>query len=117
MNAQQARERLNALLSELEGSVATLEREGPFDDSEEPSPVDQHPADAASTITEGDRENALLDAARGQREQVLAALARIDAGSYGSCVVCGAELPAERLEAKPEAARCITCQTAAEGAR
>ena len=117
MDAEQARTRLQELLSELDGSVATLEREGPVDDSTELSNYDQHPADAASTISEADREGALLDAARGQRDQVVAALARIDDGSYGTCVDCGTELPAERLEARPEAARCISCQTAAEGAR
>ena len=117
MDAEQARERLQQLLSELEGSVATLEHEGPVDDSSELAAYDQHPADAASTITEADREGAVLDAARDQRAQVLAALTRIEDGSYGRCVECGTELTPERLEARPEAARCITCQTAAEGAR
>jgi len=117
VDAEQARARLQELLSELDGSVATLEHEGPVDDTAELSHYDQHPADAASTISEADRESALIDAARGQREQVLAALARIDDGTYGRCVDCGTELTAERLDARPEAARCISCQTAAEGAR
>jgi RNA polymerase-binding transcription factor DksA len=117
VDAQQAKQRLQELLSELDGSVATLEHEGPVDDSAELSHYDQHPADAASSISEADREGALLDAARGQRAQVVAALARVEDGTYGRCVDCGVDLPAERLEARPEAARCISCQTAAEGAR
>ncbi|MDD5334291.1 MAG: TraR/DksA family transcriptional regulator [Rhodoferax sp.] len=39
-----------------------------------------------------------------------AALERIQAGTYGQCVDCGAEIPAARLHAAPEAPRCIACQ-------
>ncbi len=46
--------------------------------------------------------------------QVDAALRRIDAGSYGLCIDCGVEIPALRLDAAPEAARCISCQVKAE---
>ncbi len=38
------------------------------------------------------------------------ALARIDAGTYGRCVHCGAEIPEERLEFRPFAAGCVACQ-------
>ena len=39
-----------------------------------------------------------------------AALRRLEAGSYGQCISCGVEIPVARLEAAPEAARCIACQ-------
>jgi RNA polymerase-binding transcription factor DksA len=45
--------------------------------------------------------------------QIDAALARIDAGTYGACVTCGAEIPEERLELRPFAGRCVTCTAAA----
>lgn len=51
--------------------------------------------------------------ATAQRAQVEAALARIDAGAYGRCVDCGGPIGRGRLEAMPEAARCITCQARA----
>ncbi|MBS0396933.1 MAG: TraR/DksA family transcriptional regulator [Proteobacteria bacterium] len=38
------------------------------------------------------------------------ALARLRAGRYGECLSCGAAIPVERLEAQPEAARCVRCQ-------
>ena len=41
------------------------------------------------------------------------ALERIEDGSYGECVNCGAEISAGRLEARPEAALCIECASAA----
>lgn len=43
-----------------------------------------------------------------------AALARIGAGTYGSCDECGAEIDARRLTIMPAAARCVACQTKLE---
>ncbi len=45
----------------------------------------------------------------GELTEVRAALARIDDGSYGICVGCGAPIPAGRLEARPMATRCVGC--------
>ena len=43
-------------------------------------------------------------------EQVDAALARLDAGTFGTCIRCGRAIAAERLEALPWAAHCIDCR-------
>lgn len=48
--------------------------------------------------------------ARELYEAVLAALARIEDGSYGACIRCGNEIPAERLSAIPGAELCISCK-------
>jgi DnaK suppressor protein len=37
------------------------------------------------------------------------ALERVDAGTYGRCVMCGNAIPDERLRAVPWAALCIPC--------
>jgi DnaK suppressor protein len=42
------------------------------------------------------------------------ALQRLDDGSYGSCEVCGAAIPFERLQAKPSVSTCRFCQQAKE---
>ena len=42
------------------------------------------------------------------------ALGRIEDGTYGTCVRCGGEIGAARLEARPEAALCIDCARQAE---
>ena len=42
------------------------------------------------------------------------ALARVNAGTYGQCTDCDATIPEARLNAAPEAARCISCQEKAE---
>ncbi|MBI1397284.1 MAG: TraR/DksA family transcriptional regulator [Betaproteobacteria bacterium] len=40
-----------------------------------------------------------------------AALARLDKGSYGTCVDCGEHIAFARLEASPTAIRCVACQS------
>jgi DnaK suppressor protein len=111
-----ARQRLEELLENLDRSAATLEAEGAGTGSELSS-ADQHPADAASNLQDSDRQGAVLDTISDQRSQVEAALGRLEDGTYGTCVVCGVSLPDERLEARPEAARCMQCQTREEEER
>lgn len=45
-----------------------------------------------------------------------AALERMDMGSYGLCVDCGEAIAPERLQAAPEALRCVACQQGSEQA-
>jgi RNA polymerase-binding transcription factor DksA len=49
------------------------------------------------------------DAVEGRLVAMDEALARIDAGGYGNCVVCGVEIATERLAALPAAAVCRRC--------
>jgi DnaK suppressor protein len=42
-------------------------------------------------------------------EEIDAALARIAAGSYGTCTGCGRAIPAARLRLRPFAATCVAC--------
>ncbi len=42
------------------------------------------------------------------------ALARIATGDYGECLDCGANIPFERLVARPTAELCISCKEEAE---
>src|SRR5688500_3400716 len=46
-------------------------------------------------------------------QEIDAALDRIVAGTYGTCVRCGAPIPAERLEIRPFASGCVSCQQSA----
>jgi DnaK suppressor protein len=45
-------------------------------------------------------------------EEIDAALDRIAAGTYGACMHCGAAIPEERLEFRPFASGCVSCQQA-----
>jgi DnaK suppressor protein len=103
-----ARERLDQVRDELDRSIAVLN--GAHQRHPLVSDYPQDPADAGTNLAESDRAEAILAAAKARRVLVLEALHRLDDGSYGQCVDCGAGVPEGRLEAKPEAARCVTCQ-------
>jgi len=103
-----ARKRLEEMRDGLDRSISILQGERPAPMSGEGYPQDS--ADAGSTLSEADRTEAILHSARGQRDEVLAALARIEANAYGRCVDCGGEIPEGRLDARPDAARCVGCQ-------
>jgi RNA polymerase-binding protein DksA len=47
-------------------------------------------------------------------QQVLEALERVDAGTYGQCEACENAIAKERLRAVPHARYCIDCQRQAE---
>ncbi len=47
-------------------------------------------------------------------QQIDNALDRIYQGKYGRCVMCGKEIPEERLKALPYAFMCVSCATAQE---
>lgn len=69
-------------------------------------------AAAASQVFEQQRDLALRDRATQQLALVDAALARLDAGTFGACLRCGRPIAMGRLEALPWAAHCIDCQSA-----
>ena len=108
METTVARKRLEEMRDDLDRTIAVLQGERPAPMAGEGYPQDS--ADAGSILSEADRTEAILHSARGQRDEVLAALARIDDSSYGKCVDCGGEIPEGRLDARPDAARCVSCQ-------
>ncbi len=67
-------------------------------------------AAAASQVFAQQRDLALHDKATKELELVEAALERLDAGTFGTCLRCGDAIAPARLEALPWAAYCITCQ-------
>jgi DnaK suppressor protein len=74
-------------------------------------------AAAASQVFEQLRDLALRDRATQHLELVDAAIARLDAETYGVCLRCGRPVPVGRLEALPWAAHCIDCQSALDRER
>ena len=103
-----ARKRLEEMRADLDRSISILQGEHPAPLAGQGYPQDS--ADAGSTLSETDRTEAILHSARGQRDEVVAALARIDDNTYGRCTDCGGDIPEGRLEARPDAARCVNCQ-------
>lgn len=75
----------------------------------------QHPEDASAQVnTERDLEFALDERELAEVADLDAALQRLDAGTYGLCVDCAEAIALPRLQATPQVARCLACQTQKE---
>jgi DnaK suppressor protein len=109
LNTATARKRLEEIRTELDRSITVLNGEQQQDKRSADYPQD--PADAGANLSETERTAAILAVAKLQRGEVLNALHRIELGTYGTCTDCGGGVPEGRLEAKPEAARCVACQS------
>ncbi len=75
--------------------------------------ADQPPqADFAEQATDAENDQVLdaLDSSiRAEMAQIENTIARIDRGEYGRCELCGNSIPLKRLEAVPQATRCVAC--------
>lgn len=116
MDVEVARQRLQQRLAELTASARTLRAEH-AGESGEISHVDQHQADYGTDLSDYEREQAVIGVVDEERAAVQAALRRCDEGTYGVCEVCGQPIPDERLEARPEATRCLADQARLGGVR
>jgi DnaK suppressor protein len=72
--------------------------------------VDEGFADSAAATTERSELLSLLEELQLRRNEIVAALGRVDEGTFGKCERCGQDIPAERLEALPTARLCVTCK-------
>ena len=91
--------------------LARLEREqaGIIAAAQSANADDEHDPEGATIAFEREHTAALAARAREHLADLDAALARLDAGRYGTCVRCGAPVSPARLEARPAAATCIAC--------
>ncbi|MFA5926079.1 MAG: TraR/DksA C4-type zinc finger protein [Parcubacteria group bacterium] len=48
---------------------------------------------------------------KSELKKVNSALARMESGTYGYCLNCQKEIPIERLEAYPQAEKCLDCKS------
>jgi DnaK suppressor protein len=106
---QQRLERLEAEVAELDGQERVLLSEASGENA-----YRDHMADQGSATFERELDLTLEENLRQQLADTRAALARIDAGRYGVCDRCDAEIPTPRLEAVPTATLCILCKEAEE---
>ena len=88
-------------------------------EAREPGDVqfDEESGEGDTLAVERERDLALSAQARGAVEQIDAALARIEAGTYGVCVASGLSIPQERLRAIPWAAERVEYKVGGLGRR
>jgi RNA polymerase-binding transcription factor DksA len=101
------RERTADLISSLSGNIASM-----VDASRLTASDDEHDPEGSTIAFERSQASTLLAAARDHLADVDAALARIAAGTYGSCERCGRPVARDRLLARPTARTCISCAAA-----
>jgi RNA polymerase-binding transcription factor DksA len=70
---------------------------------------DQNFADTSQVTAERGEVDVLVGTLKETLVQVEDALRKLDQGTYGACERCGEAIAPARLEAKPEARRCINC--------
>lgn len=104
------RERLGRLRAEMAERVADEQESG----RAELSHLDQHPAELGTETQDREQDQSLLEQLDGELADLEDAYARLEAGTYGTCEVCGRPIGEERLEALPGARRCAEHQAAAE---
>jgi RNA polymerase-binding transcription factor len=106
---QQVETRLRERQEEIAARRAQLARSASEIDSEL-ADYDQHPADDGTETHDQELDETADMILAAEAENVELALRRLAEGEYGRCVDCGKEIPPERLEAMPEAVRCIEDQ-------
>jgi phage/conjugal plasmid C-4 type zinc finger TraR family protein len=80
-------------------------------DADERSDGHHHPAEAATDAELRERQLQDTLRMRQQLERLTRARAAIAAGTYGICADCGKPIPEGRLQAIPDAERCVGCQS------
>lgn len=109
-NTRKIRELLEArrlaLLSRYKGGLERAEEELATPESEM--------VETASEQWDAQVLSIMSDADAFTLENIVAAIHRLEAGTYGTCTVCGGPIEPARLRAIPEAAECVECVRFAE---
>lgn len=77
--------------------------------------VDNHPGDTGSELHDEELDETTEIFLAEEERRISEARHALADGSYGTCKNCGRTIPPARLEAMPEAVRCIDCQRLFEG--
>ncbi|CAM3566681.1 DnaK suppressor protein [Isoptericola cucumis] len=101
--------RLRARLAEVDARLAAQRRavDGLVEAARDTNADDEHDPEGSTLAWERQQQAALATEAERERGDLLAALDRVAAGTYGVCEVCGRAIPAARLEVRPAATRCV----------
>jgi DnaK suppressor protein len=109
-DSEQVERRLRERAAEIATRREQLARSAENMLDSELADYDQHPADQGTETHEQELDETTDMMLAAEAENVEVALQRLAEGNYGKCVDCGKDIPRERLEAIPEAIRCIDDQ-------
>ena len=90
----------------LQGMGRSVAHEAPDPSEDTEGSLGQRMADVATEVETRMEDKGLEDDVARQIEDIDAALARVDDGTWGTCVVCGTAIDDERLDALPQASTC-----------
>ena len=76
--------------------------------------VDVEPDEGDAEIFEREKNAALIAVLERRLSDIETALRSIEKGQYGTCERCGKQIELERLEVKPDATLCLSCQQEVE---
>jgi len=111
-NIEHYKKLLQAEKANLEKELATVGRKNPdnagdWEATEPAEGIDRADEDEVATgIGEYENNTAILKQLETRLLEVDTALKQIENGAYGTCVVCGAEIEGDRLDANPAAQTC-----------
>lgn len=89
------------------------DRDGIVADSVHANGDDEHDPEGPTVAYERAQVTALIVGAESTVNDLDRALARLSAGSYSECELCGHQISPERLAARPSARKCFDCANGA----
>lgn len=113
MNIEQYKEMLDKEVEQIKEGLSTIGHETdalkndwvPNSTSEPENDVDL----LADQAEELETNAGIVDTLEERLAEVTAALARIETGTFGKCMVCGKDIETQRLDANSAATTCLTC--------
>jgi RNA polymerase-binding transcription factor len=112
---EQIEARLDARLAVLLQTRADMHKAAEGGHDSEVAHVDNHPADTGSELHDEELDETADIFMDEERRRIEEARRALRDGSYGLCRDCHKPIPAARLEAVPEAVRCLEEQRRFEG--
>jgi RNA polymerase-binding transcription factor DksA len=109
IDRKQVAERLDKREREIEERRAGLGGDAEARDSEL-ADYDNHPGDQGTETFMQEMDETTEMILDEEATRVRDARQALENGTYGTCVDCGKEIPAARLEAQPESIRCVEDQ-------
>jgi RNA polymerase-binding transcription factor DksA len=111
METTEYNQKLTDEKEKLESELKSVGRRNPSNPNDwEPVPqetgAEPDPIDAADEVEHFSENRAILTDLENRYNDVLAALSRIEKGTYGKCEISGEEIEADRLNADPAARTC-----------